>query len=497
MRHGSRIILCLCISLLSTVWALGIPPRPGVAFPNRTSREYGQYVPARNMTNQTQATNATVTRNLAPRGLVILVSFKDSLFKTDRAEIDSMLNGLDYERKYTVSVGGSRMIVSANGSLRQYFSDQSSGQYVPRFDVIGPVQLSRTLSYYGANTWGGSDKRAYEAIRDACSAVDKQVDFSQYDNDKDGEVDFVYILYAGYAESDGAGDDYIWPHSSSLSYFCHLKLDGKYINTYACSSEMNYVSGVHNGIGTIAHEFSHVLGLPDLYDTSSEPDGHKTLGLWDIMDSGAYSNDGNTPVNYSAYERFFMGWTIPRLLTDSETVTLNSLQSGGGTLLISPLGSHNLDGLNPAPSIFYLLENRQRNGWDKGLPGHGMLMTKINFDANKWNLGTVNDDGSSMGVDIIEADGVTPSNSFGKGTDAFPSGSTEYTEKPPFDIYPIRNIRERFGAIIFDFMKADQVGIETIYHPTEEQEKFIHHGRMFIRRGGYIYDLMGHPITRE
>lgn len=496
MRHIYCIILCLCACLISAS-AWGIPPRPGVVFPNRTGNEYGQYVPARNMASQTQATNATVTRNLAPKGLVILVSFKDSLFKTDRAEIDSMLNGLNYKRKYTVSTGGSRFLITSSGSLRKYFLDQSSGQYVPHFDVVGPVQLNRTLSYYGANTWGGSDKRAYEAIRDACSAVDDQVDFSQYDNDQDGEVDFVYILYASYAESDGAGDDYIWPHSSNLSYFCHLQLDGKYINTYACSSEMNYVSGVHNGIGTIAHEFSHVLGLPDLYDTSYEPDGHKTLGLWDVMDGGAYSNDGNTPVNYSAYERFFMGWTIPRLMTDSETVTLYSLQSGGETLLISPLGSHNLDGLNPAPSIFYLLENRQRNGWDKGLPGHGLLLTKINFNAGKWNLGTVNDDGSNMGVDIIEADGVAPINNFGKSTDAFPAGSTEYTEKPPFDTYPICNIREYFGSVIFDFKKTDQVGIETVYTPTKEQDKFIHHGRMYIRRGEYIYDILGHPITRE
>jgi M6 family metalloprotease-like protein len=195
--------------------------------------------------------------------------------------------------------------VKSSGSARQYFHDTSWGQYNPQFDVVGPYTLSQSYAYYGKN----NDANVGEMIRDACKMADEDgVDFTQYDNDNDGKVDFVYVLYAGYGEADGGPANTVWPHNYDLRYTgVTCNVDGKTVRNYACSNEISYYSKLYNGIGTFCHEFSHVLGLPDLYETNQTPKGLHTLLDWDILDYGPYNNDGNTPPAYSAYERFYMG----------------------------------------------------------------------------------------------------------------------------------------------------------------------------------------------
>lgn len=448
-----------------------------------------------------QATASGITVNLAPRGLVILVSFSDTLFRTDKAEIDSMLNGQNYSRRYIIQTGDQRSFVTSKGSAKQYFKDQSKGTYIPQFDVVGPVQLSKSCTYYGQNYSGqsGNDKYAYKLIQEACSAVDSQVDFRQYDNDQDGKVDFVYILYAGYSESDGAGSDLIWPHSSRATYHSTLQLDGKIIDRYACSNEIDYATKVHEGIGTFCHEFSHVLGLSDLYATNNAT--HKTMGMWDLMDAGPYNNYGNTPPNYSGYERMIMGWAIPRLLKDSENVRLAPLSLDGEVLLVSPTGQHNLSGTQPNPSTFYVLENRQLQGWDAHLLGHGLILTKVQFNLTNWNNNTTNNSGNAMGVDIIEADGIAQSASvdpysfYGKRGDAFPSGSTHYDSIAPFDTYSLTEIEESYKTIVFKFRGGvkEDTGVEDIRIPENEgqTQKVLHQGRVYILRNHQYYDILG------
>ena len=286
------------------------------------------------------------------------------------------------------------------------------------------------------------------------------MDFTLYDNDNDGYVDFVYVFYAGYGEADGGSANTIWPHAYSLTASnINCTIDGKRVDSYACSNEMSSVSGVHDGIGTFCHEFSHVLGLPDLYITSNVRTTHKTLGEWDIMDYGPYNNDGNTPPNYSGHERFFMGWATPRVLTTDEEVVLHDLASTNEVLLISETDEHNLIGNDPSPSTFYILENRQQTGLDTYLPGHGLMLTKINYSYSKWHYNTVNNTSSSMGVDLIEADGKAPNQSnynlqngyWGKATDLFPAGATAYSG---LGNHAISNIQETDGIITFTFGSA-------------------------------------------
>ena len=193
--------------------------------------------PRKRITEQQQASEL----NIAPRGLIILVNFADVAFKTDKAELDSMLTGENYTRNYSYVYNKYTYNISSNGSARQYFQDASFGQYNPQFDVVGPVTLSETMAYYGKNNPStGQDMRPEEMILDACKLVDDSVDFTLYDNNNDGVVDFVYVFYAGFGEADGGGANTIWPHQYFASWWETVRLDGKKIDRYACSNELRF-----------------------------------------------------------------------------------------------------------------------------------------------------------------------------------------------------------------------------------------------------------------
>ena len=395
-----------------------------------------------------RAQHAAYPLNIAPRGLVILVNFADVAFETEKAEMDSMLIGENYTRNYSYTYRGKTYRINSQGSARQYFKDASNGQYNPQFDIVGPVTVSKSYSYYGKNNSSGSDMYAEKMIEEACKLADSEcnVDFSQYDNDGDKYVDFVFVIYAGYGEADGGPSNTIWPHSWNLysAAGTRCEVDGTVVDLYACGNELDYYSKKHTGIGTFCHEFSHVLGLPDLYITNTA--SHTTLNEWDIMDYGPYNNDGNTPPTYSAYERFFMGWLQPRLIVDPENVELKDLQESNEALLISSNDQHNLIGNDPNPTTFYMVENRQQEGWDKHLPGHGMMLTKIQYSYSRWYQNTVNNSSSKMGVDLIEANGKT--NNSGKATDLFPAGAAAYTKIAD---HAIEDIQEIDGVIKFKY----------------------------------------------
>ena len=417
-----------------------------------------------------QAQKVATPLNIAPRGLVILVNFTDVAFTTDKAEMDSMLIGKNYTRDYSYNYGGRKYFVTSEGSAWKYFYDSSNGQYSPQFDVVGPVTVSKDMAFYGKNNPSTDfDNAPWTMVKEACQLVDDSVDFSLYDNDKDGYVDFVYVIYAGYGEADGGEENTIWPHSYwLLKAGVTCKVDGKYVDLYACGNELDYFSNQHTGIGTFCHEFSHVLGLPDLYTTEGQT--HKTLGSWDILDYGPYNNDMNTPPAYSAYERFMMGWMTPRVIVDAENVELEELQESNSALLISTSDQHNLKGNDPSPTTFYLLENRQQVGWDEYLPGHGLMLTKVQYTYNNWLTNVVNNTSNRMGVDLIEADGKTPNsrqNGYdGKPGDLFPAGATEYLGIAD---HSIEEISEKDGVIYFKY----RGGITTSTEQVQQQETIL------------------------
>lgn len=385
--------------------------------------------------------------NLAPRGLFILVNYADTKYQPSntRAQMDSMMNAINY------TYG------SAYGSARQYFTDQSNGRYKPVFDVVGPVTLTKQASYYGSNDEEGNDLYPGDMVVEACKLAKSQfnVDFTQYDNDHDSEIDFVYIIYAGKGEADSNLDKTIWPHNWNLSSARHYgnctysldecKIDGLLIENYACSGELNGQSGDRNGIGTLCHEFSHVLGLPDFYDTKygSNYSNKRTPRDWDIMDSGSYNGDGCCPPNYSAFEKYFFGWTSPiNPGNDGQELTLYA----AGTDQYQAYQINAAGTLQSADTeeLNYYIENRQQKGWDKYLPGHGLLVWYVNYSEQAWAANTPNNVAGYPRYTIESASGYTTY--IGDARDPFP-GTNYVTLWRRISDKPLKNIREENDVI--------------------------------------------------
>jgi len=365
-------------------------------------------------------------RTLTPRVLVIMANFADWQFVMPQADADSMFNAVNWTKD------------GATGSVRQYFHDQSSGQYNPQFDIVGPVTLSQNYAYYGYGK-GTTAKPGY-MVTEACALVDDSVDFSLYDGNNDGYVDMVFVLFAGFGENDPPAtslvptpSNLIWPHYWNInSAGCGTNtriFDGKTVDAYECANELDgYYSTAGNpvvaGIGILVHEYCHGLGIPDLYSTTTSL-LHKTLAKWSVLDYGPYNNDMHTPPCLTAYERWYMGWLTPKKLTGTENVTLLPLSEGNEACYFTEDGRSISNILDPDTSVFYILENRQQTGWDLDVPGNGLLLYKIHYSASKWSSNRVNNDSTDMGVDILEADGLTPNKKtnggyFGKAGDAYP-----------------------------------------------------------------------------
>jgi len=398
-----------------------------------------------------QVSQKTFPSTGSPKSLVILVNFKDVSFviPNPRTAFTNLLNEIGYSAN-----GGT-------GSARDYFNVASNGTSSPEFVVVGPYTLANNRSYYGANDeTSDDDVKPRDMVIHACNAAAANgVDFSKYDTDGDGTVDNVFIYYAGHNEAEGGPDESVWPHRWALSNT--LILNEKKISGYACTSELRGNSGSYMcGIGTFAHEFGHVYGLVDYYPTNSEE--HHTLSKWNIMDSGAYLNSGRTPPTYSAYDRFYLGWLTPTILKTPLDISLEDLKTSNKAYIITQSGFHNLNGMNPNPLEFFMLENRQKTGWDTYLPRSGMLITRIYYNATTWEMNGPNNNTTAMGVDIIEADGTANENSL--PGDPFP-GSNNISNYSPrlrsgIDIAkPITNIKETGGVITFRFMGGGNVPI--------------------------------------
>ncbi len=356
------------------------------------------------------------------KGLVILVQFSNQRFAnpsdvltlgSGETDVKTLYSDMLNKDGYTDTKSG------AIGSVHDYFRDQSDGKFDLSFDVVGPVTLDHPYSYYGAPSGNEADGNAPQMVIDACNAIKDQVNFADYDWNDDGEVEQVYIVYAGEGQATGGDDNTIWPHKYSLSDSGNqpLKFGNVTVNTYACSNEMVYanLNGkdrlFYMGIGTICHEFSHCLGLPDLYDTGYG--GNVGTGSYDLMCSGSYNGGpealknvyggtgiGTVPAGYTSYEKAFMGWITPTKLGDQplDIKAMKGLADGGNAYILTNPDNNN---------EYYLFENRTDSHWDSALPGHGLLVLHIDYDARSWAYNTVNAarDQNHPRMTIVPADG--------------------------------------------------------------------------------------------
>lgn len=401
---------------------------------------------------QSRPQKAVGAPNLAPRGLVILVNFKDTKFNASNKQ--EAMNDLMNSSSYTDN--------GATGSVRQFFSDQSDGHYTPEFDVIGPVTLSNNVAHYGSNDAGGDDLLPGDMVVEACSIANASygVDFTRYDNDSDGYVDFVYIIYAGKGEADGGAEETIWPHNwdvYSAEYYGNCSypesqrlFDGRYIYQYACSGELSGV-GARTGIGTIAHEFGHVIGLPDLYDIDygQNYEDEATPGAWHIMDGGSYNNHGKTPPNYTIYDKYFLGWKTP-INPGATAQNLSLIANGQSGYQGYQIASSNslLTATNTNP--VYYIENRQQSGWDKYLPGHGLVIWRIMYSQSVWEANGPNATPGTLRYAVVSASGATTK--IGTAADPFP-GTQRKTEWRGVNGKPLLNITEKNGIISLSYIE--------------------------------------------
>ena len=334
-----------------------------------------------------------------PHVALLLVQFKDKQFTVapDSAAVheyyNRYCNGTEDSSPYTGH--------GSSGAVTEYFSDQSSGQFQPFFDVIGPLTLDSVYSYYGKDSGSAKDINyntfVKESMQKACKT---KIDWSQLDNNGDGKVDMAVIIFAGLGQNytNSYGDrNTIWPKEMSAQY----QVEGVTFAGCSSSCELRPTAssgGVitatrPDGIGVFCHELSHALGLPDFYDTN-----YKAFGMdyWSIMDYGQYAVNGLTPAGYTAYEREFMGWQEIEDLKEPCTLRIPCFSKGG----------HGYKIVNEAnPKEYYVLENRQGYGWDKFCQtrGHGLMITHVDYDRSAWLSNRVNTNASHQRMTIIPA----------------------------------------------------------------------------------------------
>ena len=493
MKQGVKYALTtLAIALLSTssVWA--VAPLPGLGLTEPVRKPMPQGV----VSQQRQARVAAEWQapKLVSRGLLIVVEFEDTPLAAGNTvqSFDSLANADEYTYNGAV------------GSCKQYYQDQSNGLYTPQFDVVGPVFLPQTTAYYGTDAADkGDDRYVADFVIDACKeAQDLGVDFANYDQDGDGNVDLVYILYAGYSQADGAAATCIWPHAWDMQsalfygntnqseYYVKANaagqiisqnlpvLNGKTILRYACSNELIYPSSARTSIGTICHEFGHVLGLADLYRTDGV-ESNEVPGSWALMSNGNYLNNGNTPPNLSVWEKYSLGWIEPKMLAANEQVVLPA--DGATYRMLNRSSIVPEEGAFTTDTTLYF-ENRQMEGWDKYLPGHGMLVWQIVYDAEDWYYNEPNN--HSIRMKLLAATGATPytdNRNGGARQDVPFPGDWNITEYEPYAHISLTEIEEVDGVISFDFTNTTYTDVQS---PSVEMDM----------TEGVWYNLLGQPV---
>ena len=377
------------------------------------------------------------------KAIMILANYKDEKF--DNAHNNALFQKIANQEKYNDA--------PFKGSMADYFKAQSRGNFELDFDVVGPVTVSKNASYYGSNDADDNDKHPGELVVEAVNLAKQQItDWTPYDWDGDGYVDQVYVVYAGKGEADGGAETTIWPHAFDLNSAKQYG-DGSgpvtvgtnlRVNSYACGPELNGQTGDITGIGVMCHEYSHCLGYPDFYDIDYS--GGQGMGAWDLMDSGSYNGDSYQPAGYTSYERWFAGWETPVELSadDVEVTAMKSLQNGGESYII-----YNDKNANE----YYLLENRQFEGWDASLPYAGLLILHCDYNASVWEQNGPNDEPSHQRFTVVPADGSYTYETW--------QGTKYYDDAEPFPYNNVTAFNKNFKTKDTQAKKAAQFFTKT------------------------------------
>lgn len=446
------------------------------------------------------------------KGVVILAAYADVPFSISDDSIRTLLgnryNAENYKEKVKFNeysdIYGEYLPLNTSipGSARDYFREQSFGQFAPSFDIVGPITLDSIRAYYGANNASGNDKNTWGMIKEACLKAYSQglTDFTDYDNDGDGVVDFVYVVYAGSDEAQTGIEEAIWAKASNSN---SLALDnGMKIKRYACSGELVIDLPVVAGIGTFVHEFSHVLGLPDFYNTKAKD---FTMDVWSVMDYGMYNAEGFVPNAYTSFERYSLGWIPMHTLDQPATLSIGTTEEEckGYRIFTSAIDSTSIITAADTAS-FYIIETIRQEGWNIDAPTNGLLITEVTYNATAWRNNKVN-------VETNHRYCVVPANNdynyktankhlFGNANHEFtltstPASRTQFGAKMDKPLTDIRYDAET-GRTTFNFC-GGTVGIDapTVLSPQPSTEVYDLQGRPVANPSKGIYILNGKKVV--
>lgn len=357
------------------------------------------------------------------RAIVILVDFSDNTSTYQKAQFDSLIYGEN------------------ENSMRKYYSEVSYGKFTisKQSNVVGWVRAPQLYSYYVGDSFGFySDypHNVQKLVEDACALADPYVNFSDYDGDGDGIVDGIFIVHAGPgAEETGSIHD-IWSHQWQLSNTgtsCpgpYQTNDGVKVDYYSMEPERLINPPARISVGVFVHEFGHVLGLPDLYDTDYSTNG---IGIFCLMAAGSWgranSSDlpGNTPAHPSVWCKYQLGWLTPTAVERDGISKLENQQipcsakSPFAIRMFADPGGPDWNSYTGGTGEYFLIENRFRTGFDRSLPGDGLLI--LHIDDTK----TQNSNENHPLAGIMQADGdgkfLLPRSTWGTAEDLWKSDS--------------------------------------------------------------------------
>ncbi len=406
----------------------------------------------------------------ATRSLVVLVEFQDVEFYVDDPK--------DYFSRQLNEPGFSDY--GGMGSALDYYTDASNGLYTPQFDVYGPVKVSKNADYFEDSDSGNMALLIEEAITQLHESG--ELNLADYDFDEDGTLDTVFIYYAGYGSAD-SNTDTIWPHQYDYQYLVNwyganqLKFDGIKVGPYACANELKGWNPQTNrypwndgstpwvdGIGAFCHEYGHVLGLPDLYDTEYSG-GVVTPGQWDVMDQGSYNFEGCAPPLYSAYEQWVCHWlefTTAEDATHYDLVALGNTETPTAVRIRIPASSSG----TTFQSEYFVLESRDNSKWDACFPNSGLMVWRINYKKSVWTSNSVNSS-SGSNVEIVYANGSN--NPIFEDGAIYPGAAVELTPSKSYSFWvspvisDISYDHESMTAS-FDYNMLTQPSVSTVLH---------------------------------
>ncbi len=367
--------------------------------------------------------------------LVILVDFSDNPYDAAVGPYVSRVSATptDFEN-LLFSTDGS----NPTGSMTEYYVENSYGTFFVQGVVTKWYRMPNTYANYVGADQGlqGFAPNAQDLAMDAVNAARVDHDFSQFDSYgpakvPDGKMDGLFIIHAGtgFEDSNNGGLNDIHSHKWNLRVA--TVVNGVTVSAYSMEPEESYINGTISQIGVFCHEYGHFLGLPDLYDfTPSAGDAGRSegLGRWSVMASGNWLGSSKTPSHYDAWSKIFLGFAGETLLTENlRDVSFPQVED-------SPT-IYRINGQNMPNGEYYLVENRQKVGFDVNLPGSGLLIYHVDEAAVPTGAGNSNQ--FRYLVALEQADGRNDlafgDNNQGDGADPYTaaSASNEFTDLTP------------------------------------------------------------------